>query len=910
MQGDNREFLEYDKVKIGSRILSNESLDKLIPANKDIDNQLLAIRKIASNRKSSKINKKNIEFWDREFDRHYNNIFSVLGGRGSGKTSVLLTLKHQIMENYCNQDIILPLIVPEKIENSGNILECIIGLLGDIVDELEGYGYDTMMDSEPYKSCIKNKDNKLRDVYNELIKQFTYTQNDDYKNILINQYEGFNDYIENIRNTLDSDQKLIVDFEKFIEILIEEKRKICENDIEPMIFIFFDDVDLSAIKCIEVLNIILRYLSHPNIVVFVAGDYKTFSEVITINSLYKDNLLNEQMNVDFLGNTDSNKISALERRKIMTEDFLKKILPPAFRYYMPIMNEEQKAEFKFSTEEENESNIVGDRINKYLTLYELIKEIFIEDKNFLVYENNKIIYAYFKIFDETQRGTMNVYYFLNSMRNYKFEEVNEERERCLRIERFLNAIVRSSSILSKYENDINKIIIIKDNFDDIFIDYKYIENMLHRKDIEFDDLITLFILANFIENILVSENKKINPNSKRGIHGAEVLYNLLNSRNLNFNIYPRTKNVYLLLQMYTLISSKISNSNIKTLSDNGGKNYFLGKYFEVLDEIISGEDKQDFFRKLYLTDPIWVDDKIRIIMRYGIGDIILLINNVKYIYNKVHKLGIDKENLTHLKKNVNELIKECFKRENYMDYLKNNINRITQESNSIEENQIGFFEIKNNENLVLENHYEYLLEVYEDKMLFYEKEFEGEKSIYIIQEKVRKKMKELLDSLYEMYSENKSKRSMRNLEILESINIGDKPYLLEKEYQYMKEKIDMLNPMNFLEERSFIELKSLFGYIEYSDLKISKESSKNMEKIINKFFIDCINYIKIKTLIDFKTKEDEERGNNYIIKESFYERFNRLRVQIKSSKKNKNMIGFNKHIEQLEKESIKVNLNV
>lgn len=346
--------LSNNKIKIGARILSDKALEKLLPSNHDIDNQISSIRESARSYNSIRKSNKDKENWDREFDRHFNNIFSILGGRGSGKTSVLLTMKYKIMEKHSKVDIILPLVVPEKIGTKGSILECIMGLLGDVVEKIQNDNKD--IDSRKIfntESCRKQDTSKLVEKYNELLRQYTYTQLD-YKQILIDQYEGFKDYIDNIKNILDSDQKLIVKFEEFIEELLDEKRKLNqEQGKEPIIFVFFDDVDLSTERCTEVLNIILRYLSHHNIVVFVAGNYKTFSEVITINNLENDKLLNNQMEKCFFSETIIDSETALDTRKILTQDFLKKILPPAFRYYMPIMDEKAKAKFIFSTEEDN-----------------------------------------------------------------------------------------------------------------------------------------------------------------------------------------------------------------------------------------------------------------------------------------------------------------------------------------------------------------------------------------------------------------------------------------------------------------------------------------------------------------------------------------------------------------------------
>ncbi|MCB2300274.1 hypothetical protein [Clostridium tagluense] len=939
--------MDNSKMKIGARILSEVALKKLLPSNHDIDNQILSIRKSAGSYNLIKESNKDNEIWDREFDRHFNNIFSILGGRGSGKTSVLLTMKYKIMNEYSKADIILPLIVPEKIGTTGSLLECIMGLLGDVVDKIENDRKNSQSSKwSNSESCRKQDGSRLVEKYNELLKQYTYTQID-YKQILINQYEGFKDYIDNIKNILDSDQKLIVKFEEFIEELLKEKRKLNqEKNNEPIIFIFFDDVDLSTGRCTEVLNIILRYLSHPNIVVFVAGNYKTFSEVITINTLNNDKLLNEQMEKCFFSETIIDSETALDTRKILTQDFLKKILPPAFRYYMPVMSEKEKAEFIFSTEEDNYnyeiSNNFDEKIiqeSSYFSLYELIKEIFIDSNynekkdmdiyknNFLKYNNKELIYAYFKIFDDTQRGTMNVYYFLYSLLNSKFNSENQENERCLHLKRFLNIIVQSSSILNKYENEIYRIIDIKDSFEDVFIDYRYIENMIdnisdtiYKSEISktnngrsssIDDLIKIFILANFIENIVVEENKKVNLKSKRKVHGANVLFKILNSQNKHFILYPKVEDTQMLLQMYTLVSMRISSSNIKTLSDKGEKDYFLGKYYEILDEVIEQTgNSQEFFWKIYRKDPTWVDHKIRIIMYYGAGDIIFLINNSRQAYEKVKEMGIDEVYLQDMRKELDELTDQFKENHANTKFMKNQLKiSISIEKDLIEKQVISHLDVKEKN----ENYFEKLIDYYEDRILFYENKFSREKTGYKITQKIKKDFEDNIEKILEESSryENLRNADLYNLDKLKSIDFLNANYLSSEEYEILKKILGSIRIRSGRMEEAVQDLNGLLKYIELNGLKIRSEYISDINELFNNLTADYINYIKVKTLMEIINKEEEKfEDESSKTKDSFYKKFTRLRMELKDSVNKKSALGFKQHIEEMEKESMKVDFDV
>lgn len=917
--------MNNSNVRIGARILSENALNKLLPSNKNIEKQIentreraflhKSIRQINSNTKDSK------EKWDREFDRHFNNIFSILGGRGTGKTSVLLTMKYKIT-NENNRDIILPLIVPEKMGKTSDILGSIIGFLGDEVQALKNsiirHRKYLCGENEMFQKCKNGDITTLEEKYNELLKQYMYTKTD-YREILINQYEGFSDYVNNAKNILDSDQKLIVKFEEFIEELLKEKCKLNNGELiekEPLIFIFFDDVDLSSERCMEILNVILRYLSHPNLIVFVTGNYRTFSEVLTINNLKKDQLLNEQMEKCFFSETVKDIESALDVRKTLTQDFLKKILPPAFRYNMPMMDEKSKVEFIFSTEEDNEKKKSDSEpnekkeSNKYFSMIELIIKNFVDSnygekdyssmqhtKSFLYY-NGKPLYAYFKILDDTQRGTMNVYYFLYSMLN---SDASTEELQCLRIRRLLSTLVQSSSILNKYENEINRIIDIRDNFENTFIDYKYIESMLqeNQNDKLIDDIVTIFMLASFIENVVVLENRKIHTGSRRKVHGANVLYKILNSQNKEFVLYPNTKNLEMLLQMYTLINMKIPSSNIKNLSDDKKKNYFLGKYFEVIDEIIEKKNGNslEFFSRLYLEDAKWVEKRIKMIMYHGGGKIIVLLNNIEELYKRVKDMGVSEETLEEIKNNLEKISKWC--KENPEDIT---IEQIINEKDILGKSQKGKT-LKKIDIVQIEN----LVEEYEDKMLLYENRYKNSIPKYKITSEFKQKYIEIIE-------DTNSINSIREKNILSSIEkYIYEDYLYENDCKKMENNLRMLKRNALRNYSSSLEEKIEEFYLLFKIIrrKISNVEWLDSELRVNEdeFIEQCARYVKLMSLYEIKQREvdiiDSGKG-----KETFYEKFERLKKELMSWKNQDKYKGFIEYVKEKERESRQVDLNV
>lgn len=252
-------------IQIGAGALTDEQLKMLIP-DSDIMEDIETIRETAKNVVTKDIDEKNID----STLRKYNNIISVLGERGSGKTSVLLTIQEKLEEKNKSKgyvNILFPLIKPDCIGNNKNedtVIGWLIGGFGKIVEEIENDIYESKKykvdnkNTDYFQNCRKRNDNKLRCLYNQLIEYYLYSRRE-YQDIIKNEYESFNSYVENISYSVDSEQKLFLKFYDFInEVILILKKS--ENSYEPLIFFFFDDIELSVDRCEEVINVISKYL--------------------------------------------------------------------------------------------------------------------------------------------------------------------------------------------------------------------------------------------------------------------------------------------------------------------------------------------------------------------------------------------------------------------------------------------------------------------------------------------------------------------------------------------------------------------------------------------------------------------------------------------------------------------------
>lgn len=644
------------KINISARVLGEEQLKNILPEYGNIEKMIESIRSYAQeyNKKKNLYDNSYESFLKKELCRNNNNVFSILGDRGSGKTSALLTIKNKLTVKN-ETDIMLPLIIPEDMGEGSYILGWTICSFEKILDNIESCVYNNWNKDNCkfnfFKNCRKYEKNDLRKSFDELLKYYTYA-NKEYRDILSNNYDGINDYKEKTKEVINAERELLNRFEEFIDILIAVKKDINNSEIEPLIYIFIDDIDLNTCKCLEIVNMILKYLCNVNIVVFVSGDYQSFSEAITISLLKREGILN---NVDtcFSDRTFKGRKTALQTKKILAQDILKKVLPPAYRMYMPKLTNRQKAEFIYSTSEENLEE------EGFYTLVQLInnKLLNIDEKNkeesFLYYKD-KLIDVYFSIFDDNPRGLMNIYYFLYELRMDEYicldkdEKLDKEKKRkkqreyCKVLKEFLNIIIESNSNLSYPRLAIDKAINIKCELENIFINYNYIKEVFYDPYVDnygkisgnkgkrgMEVGIQLFLVAHFIEQLVILRMKMDNSNIDRRSHGLEILINMINS--INGDIYiPRYNNSKFVMAFYSQFNNKLSHLAEKKLYPNKF-DYFTKVYLNICYDLMLNTNRK-VLDKTYFTRTLM--NILREDYSWGerIIKIILNIKNKKNIY--------------------------------------------------------------------------------------------------------------------------------------------------------------------------------------------------------------------------------------------------------------------------------------
>ena len=122
------------KNKIGARCLSASEAELIMPNYKRIYDQIdqfRAEKRSVDNSEGQKVN-------GGDKDQKTNNI-GIMGVRGAGKTSILKTIRVQLEKNkQALDDIILPIIVPENMSESGTLMATVLGMLNEVIKEKIG----------------------------------------------------------------------------------------------------------------------------------------------------------------------------------------------------------------------------------------------------------------------------------------------------------------------------------------------------------------------------------------------------------------------------------------------------------------------------------------------------------------------------------------------------------------------------------------------------------------------------------------------------------------------------------------------------------------------------------------------------------------------------------------------------
>jgi hypothetical protein len=514
-----------DEVFIGARSLEDQ-VYLVLPTYNLLLEQIELIRYTAKNKEHNKTRKEN------------NNTIGIFGARGTGKTSVLYTLMEEFEKNE-RINIVLPIIEPDNFGENTKIIGSIIGFLSDSVDkELEKIKEKGNIKELPeyFNNCIYKENNPLKSKRDELIEYHLYTESE-YRHLLTHNFDDTATHIKKSSYLLTPDIKFKEKLINLIDKLIETRKRINEREDTPLIFIFIDDIDLKTYKCKELIDSILQYANHPNVVTILSGDYDILKESLTLALISDEHLKNNNLNPKFKINGEDRIV---DRKKYLANEYLKKLIPPAWRHNVVNWNITTIPNFTFGKN----------------TLAMILDE-FMGDNNFFGYKDegsNKIIpikYSY-SIFDKTPRGLVNVYYHIHQINKFKKEDNSKQDNNKLfqNVKSLIDTIILSSrELINEQQYFFNNCILWGNSAEITFIDYQQIldYNMVHKN--AFDYFVICEILKRVIKDIQYNHNDYIEVKNKV----LETLY-------IDDNIYSLEDISYI----HTIVLTIAQNTNVKS----------------------------------------------------------------------------------------------------------------------------------------------------------------------------------------------------------------------------------------------------------------------------------------------------------------------------------------------------------
>ena len=593
-------------VHHGAREINVDFLKQSIPGLDDLDNTIKRFREVAYNYNNKYPNK------SKYYDEKFNNNISILAGRGMGKSSALITIISQIessqyfkkvsaKKNYI--DIINPMIDPEDINENSDILGWVITSLFEQANQLEQT--DSKKSDLNYYFNIDNSiHHDLQEKKKELISYYSIYSKE-YSNVALNNSVNVHDYNSNLEDILTFDYKLHKCFIEFINMIIKYKRDINRHTmkglagekIEPLIYFFFDDVDMSSKKSIKILTDILSYFAHPNIVIFISGDYQVFEQSLMAYFMSETKEVTLKMSY-------KKRKKEIKFAKDRTEYFLKKVLPPSYRFYVQeFSNDAAKIVHHYHSNRDNifeRKNILellsyvfcagfeadnDPEKNVYLKTFIVPKpddnDDFDEEK--LVELNDEIrmnyLYAYLSVFSVNIRGFMNVYNYLVKEAENIFELENKNLKEYWNINKFkefLRVILNSKHTYQKYQNNIEKFIYVKDQTDNKEQDDDSTKNDYTKLRIDCEEL-GLFInelmkrLKDNLDKVIMDDDndKENDPDYIKGEINSIIMLPILVNE-LFYIIHQKNYE-----QRYKSVKNKLKNILTNTFVNSLNKNILL-----------------------------------------------------------------------------------------------------------------------------------------------------------------------------------------------------------------------------------------------------------------------------------------------------------------------------------------------
>ena len=620
---DELKYVPYHKT--GFKILWESQLENMFPSYEVI------LQKIELHRLNLEKMGSGFERFDSQFNLMYDNVFSILGKRGSGKTSAVFTIK-SMLQHRNEYDIVLPVVMPEVIPKECSMIGWVLSLLEQTVDKLENQIKEQEKYNNFFEDCSYSPKKTLRREYDE-IKELCYSQfynvesTDSLANVIRNSEQKTQNSFDFSRGIAHFWNSLRHTISKVSGFSYKDEKR------EPLIYIFFDDVDLMPERVMDLFFTIIKYLSHPNIIVFVTADEELLYDVI-------ENEMNERLGK--YREVFTYGIASSAGPYFLPKLYGDKILPPSSRFYLETYDTcSKKSTFIERCNEDGAKITLKDFMLQQMKHYLKENGLEVKKDNFLLYQG-EFVNTYFNFWGETSRQLANecliMEEFFNSLERCRMRLRDEKNKNELYLRDLfhavyyfvyntLNAYGDLGMNSSELKDMVNQIVLYRPESWGIYIDYSYLK---HRTDIqlgieldseniaEIDMEKTMkenslfFTLLFFVENILYLEGKAHNlPKKYRRtlIHGQSELveiFDFITQDNISL-MCRNPENMNAFLRMYGDILEHPEIIRNFKLTDASS----VRRYFDALPTNVNNMQKSPLVHSR--KNPLWFETMVKVL---------------------------------------------------------------------------------------------------------------------------------------------------------------------------------------------------------------------------------------------------------------------------------------------------------
>lgn len=410
--------------KIGIKLLDRKQIESSLPDFNEIMKVIDRQRNLAELHDRS-----DNKFKNAQFHLMHDNILGIFGGRGSGKTSILFSLREILFSRSSQHsknnpaDIILPIISPELISENCSMLSWVLAMFGDVVNEIDHrlrQHPDLQKEIfEQYRSShIENCNTRfqasfLKQEYNGLLRECGSIR------VFREMYRYEYEEMVNLQAQHSQRQYQLMDrLSRFWSLLSTIQRKLNpHSNAFPLIFIMFDDIDLAPERSVELLMSAYKYFSSPHIVIFLTAAQKTLRQVLTYRMYEK--VVGSEYTSLIQGNDiqgfrqelwrDSFRIDRASEAAI---EYLNKVIPQSSRHdLVRFETYDKKLLFRYSKEFavdqyafEQDQSIPLDQFVCGCIQEHLLKQ---GEPNFVETSKNKMAREYYLLFGDKSRYISN-----------------------------------------------------------------------------------------------------------------------------------------------------------------------------------------------------------------------------------------------------------------------------------------------------------------------------------------------------------------------------------------------------------------------------------------------------------------------------------------------------------------------